>query len=40
MPPRVRWTFAVITIVLFLIPALALYRELSKPAESGGRRAP
>jgi hypothetical protein len=33
MPPRVRMSFAVIIFVLFLIPALALYSELSKRAD-------
>jgi len=33
MPPRVRMTFAAITVVLFFIPALALYGELSKRAD-------
>jgi len=33
MPLRVRLTFAAITIGLFLIPALALYGELSKRAD-------
>ena len=33
MPARVRMLFATITIVLFLIPALALYGDLAKRAD-------
>lgn len=33
MPPRVRMVFAAMLFTLFLIPALAIYRELSKPAD-------
>ena len=33
MPPRIRVFFSAILIVLFLIPALALYRELSQRAD-------
>jgi len=33
MPPRVRISFAAIIFVVFLIPALALYGELSRPAD-------
>jgi len=33
MPPRLRTTFAVMILGLFLIPAISLYRELSKPSD-------
>src|SRR4051812_46992721 len=33
MPPRVRMVFAILTLALFLIPAIALYRELSRRAD-------
>ena len=33
MPPRLRFFFSGLTGVLLLIPALALYRELSRPAD-------
>jgi hypothetical protein len=33
MPPRLRATFAVMILGLFLIPAIALYRELSKRSD-------
>lgn len=33
MPPRVRATFAAMILGLFLIPAIALYRELSKRSD-------
>lgn len=33
MPPRVRMVFATLTIALFLIPAIALYSELSRRAD-------
>jgi len=33
MPPRVRMFFAALTVVFFLIPAVALYSELSKRAD-------
>ena len=33
MPPRVRIFFAALTVVFFLIPAIALYSELSKRAD-------
>jgi hypothetical protein len=33
MPPRVRMFFAALTVVFFLIPAIALYSELSKRAD-------
>ena len=33
MPPRVRMSFAALTVVFFLIPAIALYSELSKRAD-------
>jgi len=33
MPPRLRATFAVMILGLFLIPAISLFRELSKPSD-------
>jgi hypothetical protein len=33
MPPRVRMFFAALTVVFFLIPAIALYSELSRRAD-------
>ncbi len=33
MPPRVRMTFAAMTVVFFLIPAVALFSELSKRSD-------
>ena len=33
MPPRVRIFYAALTVVFFLIPAIALYSELSKRAD-------
>lgn len=33
MPPRTRMTFAAMSVVFFLIPAVALYSELSKRSD-------
>ena len=33
MPPRLRFFFSILTATLFLIPALALYTELSRRAD-------
>jgi hypothetical protein len=33
MPPRLRLLFSLLTGSLFLIPALALFRELSRPSD-------
>ena len=35
MPPRVRLFFSALSVVLFLVAATPLYRELSRPAACG-----